>query len=953
MAGVSTALYRRYRPDDFAEMIGQDHVTGPLMQALRSGRVNHAYLFSGPRGCGKTTSARILARCLNCAEGPTPTPCGTCDSCVDLARGGSGSLDVVEIDAASHNGVDDARDLRERAAFAPSRDRYKIFILDEAHMVTPQGFNALLKIVEEPPPHIKFIFATTEPDKVIGTIRSRTHHYPFRLVPPDVLGPYLEQLCGAEGIAIGAGVVPLVTRAGGGSVRDSLSVMDQLIAGAENGEVDYERAVALLGFTHATLLDDVVDALATRDGAAIFRVVDHVIATGHEPRRFVEDLLERLRDLVVLAVSGDAADAVLRDVPTDQLDRMRTQAAALGLAELSRAADLANAALTEMAGATSPRLHLELLCARLLVPAADGAGGLAARVDQLERGFASGTPVTAAPAGSAVPVGTATVAGAGPVGVPSVPGAPAGGPRVEPVQSGRRDPQAAARGAAAARAALEATRARSTGPATAAGTGETPEPARGPQPVARVSDDAGTGHPERAWDVARGESSVDGARADESRADEIATDQATTDQATTDQVPADELPDDATSVDPSAGVTGDDVTPVSEVSDSDEPPVSEPPVGDGPDDEPPVDEPLVDVAPDDVAPDDAVPDDVAPDDAVPDDVAPADGRTAGEPAQGAPARAIPADEVKQRLRERWADFMADVRSTESRIELVLRGNAAWDFADGAVLLALRDASALDRLDSLHGRDVLQSAASRAIGAAVRVEVSAPQPEARAPHENSATSPEAGDPEPEPERAARSAADEADAAWLAGTSATRPTGSASTGSTSAGAASSGIPAGSAPDGAASAGATSAGPSVGALPAGAMSADATAAGAISAGALPAGAASGASAGSAVGGAPGAGMTAGATGSTDGPGTEASSAPARPPVKQSAAAIAIAQARQNAGAAAHGTTRRPAPVSAPDYEDFSDDDPDLAASGLVGVPLVKKLLGGQVIEEIVDDA
>jgi DNA polymerase-3 subunit gamma/tau len=388
---VTTALYRRYRPETFAEVIGQDHVTAPLMQALRSGRVSHAYLFSGPRGCGKTTSARILARTLNCARNlpdkPIDTPCGECDSCVELARGGSGSLDVVEIDAASHNGVDDARDLRERATFAPARDRYKIFILDEAHMVTPQGFNALLKIVEEPPPHVKFVFATTEPDKVIGTIRSRTHHYPFRLVPPDVLGPYLEQLCAAEGIELGAGVVPLVTRAGGGSVRDSLSVLDQLIAGASGGVVEYDVAVGLLGFTHATLLDDVVDALAARDGASMFRVVDQVIASGHEPRRFVEDVLERLRDLIVIAVSGDEAAAVLRGLPADQLERMRQQASRLGMSELSRAADLVNAALTEMTGATSPRLHLELLCARLLLPGADdGTAGLAARIDRLERG---------------------------------------------------------------------------------------------------------------------------------------------------------------------------------------------------------------------------------------------------------------------------------------------------------------------------------------------------------------------------------------------------------------------------------------------------------------------------------------------------------------------------------------------------------------------------------------
>lgn len=363
---MTTALYRRYRPDTFQQVIGQEHVTEPLMAALRANRVNHAYLFSGPRGCGKTTSARILARCLNCEQGPTDTPCGVCPSCVDLATGGSGSLDVVEIDAASHNSVEDARELRERASFAPARDTYKIFILDEAHMVTNQGFNALLKLVEEPPPHVKFIFATTEPEKVIGTIRSRTHHYPFRLVPPPVLEDYLRQLCHSEKVEVGDGVLPLVVRAGGGSVRDTLSVLDQLIGGSD-GKVDYEQAIGLLGFTDISLLDQCVDAIAARDGAACFEVVQRVVSSGHDPCRFVEDLLQRLRDLLILAVAGDQAQAALGSLPVDQLERMQVQARALGAGQLSRCADMCAAALGTMVGATSPRLQLELLMARLLV----------------------------------------------------------------------------------------------------------------------------------------------------------------------------------------------------------------------------------------------------------------------------------------------------------------------------------------------------------------------------------------------------------------------------------------------------------------------------------------------------------------------------------------------------------------------------------------------------------
>jgi DNA polymerase-3 subunit gamma/tau len=521
------ALYRKYRPATFAEVRGQEHVTEPLRQALRNGRVHHAYLFSGPRGCGKTSSARILARSLNCEQGPTPDPCGVCASCVALAPAGPGSIDVIEIDAASHGGVDDARDLRERAFYAPVSGRFKIYIIDEAHMVTREGFNALLKLVEEPPPHLKFVFATTEPEKVIATIRSRTHHYPFRLVPPAVLRELLEQILAAEDVAYQPAVLPLVVRAGAGSVRDALSILDQLLAGSGPEGLTYDRTVALLGYTDDSLLDEIVNAFATGDGAAVFGAVDRVVEGGHDPRRFAADLLDRLRDLIILAAVPGAGQSGLLDAPADRLERMAEQSGRFGQAELTRAAEIISEGLIQMRGTTSPRLLLELTCAQVLLPAAStGEKALLARLERLEHQLAGVEVTPLEPSGKTVrsrslPAQQAAGQPAGPAGAPGEPARPRDGRERRP---GSREDTAGAGASPSPGRAGEKEGARQGGEGegrTSAGAARADRAREGKKPAAGPSADAARSDRARDGEIPAGRPSADGAQAGRARENEI------------------------------------------------------------------------------------------------------------------------------------------------------------------------------------------------------------------------------------------------------------------------------------------------------------------------------------------------------------------------------------------------------------------------------------------------
>ena len=948
---MTTALYRRYRPETFAEVIGQDHVTAPLRQALRSGQVNHAYLFSGPRGCGKTTSARILARILNCAQNteasPTDTPCGECPSCIELARGGPGSLDVVEIDAASHGGVDDARELRERATFAPARDRFKIFILDEAHMVSNQGFNALLKIVEEPPPHVKFVFATTEPDKVIGTIRSRTHHYPFRLVPPDVLLPYLEQLCEAERVPVGGGVLPLVVRAGGGSVRDTLSVLDQLIAGSDASGIDYEGAAALLGYTQASLLDDLVDAIAARDGGAAFRVVERVIATGHEPRRFVEDLLERLRDLIVIDAAGEAAGAALRGLPEDQLATMRVQAARLGAAELSRSADLANAALTEMTGATSPRLHLELLMARLLLPAADDAQvGLAARLDRLERGLPAGATSAALPSSAlAVPVD-------------------------EPAPAAPAAPPTAARGAASARAALAAHRAAQLADAP---------PAEGSAPSGAPHRPAEPATPVPATPSAPAAPAGSDERADTPQVED-STSRAAREPVSTPAAPvsAPDVPTEVTEPDSAQQARG--------ASGGDEPP--EAPAGPQGGERAP-----------------AVPD------AASDDEPDALGGAPGAEPEDAPFVAVPAaaHSETETLRRRWPEVLDTVRSMR-RVTgaLVDPHNAQVAELDATTLrLSFTTPELANAFRNGPHADVVSRAVHETLGFQVRVEATSGDARTPSPAEGGQPAPRAAQAQPggraprlRPSTTTSTGEGDDEEAHRGGRPG-RPAGSASAaGAPSADAPDTGAPPGVAPAGVASAdlapadagqaASTSAPTVAAAAPAAQVSSPVLsdweppeepddpwassppepktrAPAAPHSPADPAAAPEPAPRPHPV---PGVISPEDAAASWDLPPTgrpaarptarpaDERPAASTPPARERSAAAESAVARAQRLAANAPRRHAPAPRSAAPaapadpYLDASPDDPDVASSGLVGAPLVAQILGGTVIDEQVDD-